>query len=529
MQKGLVNNQIQMYASVRCEHPLKVITRTGRTLFVGCGSCPACLAKRRNSWSFRLEQESKAKSCIHAFGFTFTYDSENVPYLPKLVLDSETYTYEQVDKQHAYIRVMRGCSPESIKLGENVPLLYYRDIQLTLKRFRKWLDKEFPSFFIRYFISPEYGETKGTTNRPHYHGIIYVHLKEYTELDASLLAYIAKCVEDKWLDLWLYCGRFYDSRKRIYVGKDIHKFGDSWGNYLGKYLNKVESAKYDTGSNYIPARAVCSRKSVKYGIGSLGSSWLYDDSVRYQRYMSELRDCKEHCKPFRPTYNENGYNKPLPAAFRNCLYADFFGVSISKVNKWIYLDNLKKAHPKRFYYFYETDENDPFQILKVLKRSFQYPVFKSVLYFAEKSERSCKMELMYSYVGLQPIQRVRHTRYSIYCPPAPPKQPISVSSLNCFQWSELVRIARYLSFRDSQTELYYSQFRVMECDRVLASCRLDAVSGKMVAHSRFIKPQFQKIVADSVQLRNEQLAKCAEIRKKAIDYKYKHQKQNHYA
>lgn len=529
MQKGLVNNQIQMYASVRCEHPYKVTTRTGRTLYVGCGTCPACLAKRRNSWSFRLEQESKAKSCIHAFGFTFTYDSQNVPYLPKSVLDSETYTYEQVDKQHSYIKVMRGCSPDSIKSGENVPLLYYRDIQLTLKRFRKWLDKEFPNLFIRYFISSEYGETKGTTNRPHYHGIIYVHQKEYAEIDARLLAYIAKCVEDKWLDEWPFCNRFYDSRKRIYVGKDIHKFGDQWGNYLGKYLNKVESAKYDTGSTYIPARAVCSRKSLKYGIGSLGSSYLYEDSVRYRKYMTELRESVEHSKLFRPTYNENGYNKALPIALRNCLISDFFGISISLVNKYIHVQNVKKQHEKRPYMFLEKDDNDPFGINKVLKRSYQYPVFQPILYYEELPERSCKMELNYRYVGLLPVSCPRHSRYSIYCAPVPAPAPMAVCDLDCFSEQQITDIQTFIDWSDWQTELYYSQFCVISSNKVVAACRLDVQSGKIVALSRFVKTQFQKIVSDSVKLRNEQLAKCAEIRKKAIDYKYKHQKQNHYA
>lgn len=107
---------------------------------VPCGKCLPCLNKKRNEWSFRLEQELKASTS--AYFVTLTYNE-----------DSKT---EFVNK---------------------------RDVQLFLKRLRKEIDKKtcntknninglYPSkkHKIRYYLTAEYGTL---TKRPHYHAIIF--------------------------------------------------------------------------------------------------------------------------------------------------------------------------------------------------------------------------------------------------------------------------------------------------------------------------------------------------------------------
>ena len=52
---------------------------TGRNgyIFVGCGSCPLCMAKRARQWTFRLNEEMK--SARDAYFITLTYNDENFP------------------------------------------------------------------------------------------------------------------------------------------------------------------------------------------------------------------------------------------------------------------------------------------------------------------------------------------------------------------------------------------------------------------------------------------------------------------
>lgn len=117
-------------AVMRCLSPVEILNPNygllpyaGRTMFVPCGKCSACLSQKRQAWSFRLQQEMKHSSS--AYFVTLTYDDDHVP--------------EKVQKE---------------------------DVQKFLKRFRKSIHP----FRIRYFAVAEYGERHG---RPHYHILIF--------------------------------------------------------------------------------------------------------------------------------------------------------------------------------------------------------------------------------------------------------------------------------------------------------------------------------------------------------------------
>ncbi len=103
------------------------------TKIVPCGKCIKCLARRRNSWAFRLAEESKIS---HSAAFI-------------------TLTYE---------------TPPRTRNGYGT--LYKKDYQNFIKRLRKGLPKKnHPSYTqIKYYACGEYGTD---TKRPHYHAIMF--------------------------------------------------------------------------------------------------------------------------------------------------------------------------------------------------------------------------------------------------------------------------------------------------------------------------------------------------------------------
>ncbi len=96
---------------------------------VPCGKCASCHCDYSRDWSNRMILELQDHD--EAMFLTLTYNDDHLPLSPK-----------------------------------GFPTLDKRDIQLFLKRLRKYLgDKR-----IRYYLAGEYGSR---THRPHYHAIIY--------------------------------------------------------------------------------------------------------------------------------------------------------------------------------------------------------------------------------------------------------------------------------------------------------------------------------------------------------------------
>lgn len=96
---------------------------------VPCGKCIGCLSRRRNEWSFRLEQEQKCSD--YSFFITLTYNDENLKFN-----------------------------------SSGHPVVCKRDVQLFFKRLRRCSS----GIKYRYFLVAEYGPT---TLRPHYHCILF--------------------------------------------------------------------------------------------------------------------------------------------------------------------------------------------------------------------------------------------------------------------------------------------------------------------------------------------------------------------
>lgn len=97
-----------------------------------CGKCPKCKRKRVQQWVFRMKQEDKISSS--AYFITLTYNTKHVP-----ISNNKFMTLDKTDYQK------------------------------FMKRLRKLQAKKSKEKLV-YYACGEYGES---TNRPHYHAIIF--------------------------------------------------------------------------------------------------------------------------------------------------------------------------------------------------------------------------------------------------------------------------------------------------------------------------------------------------------------------
>lgn len=189
---------------------------------VPCGKCVSCIQKKRNQWSFRLEQELKSSDT--AYFVTMTYDDKNT-----------------------------------------TGLVCKKDVQDFLKRLRIEVDrkvcnvninglKPFKRPKIRYYITAEYGTQ---TKRPHYHGIFF-NIPLETEQATNLI-----------LKTW--------QHGFVYIGK----VSPASIAYVTKYLitkNEDYEKKYEVfnlislglGRSYVDKNKTYHRKTKNYYATQLG-------------------------------------------------------------------------------------------------------------------------------------------------------------------------------------------------------------------------------------------------------------------
>ncbi|AXL14926.1 replication initiator protein [Microviridae sp.] len=140
---------------MRCISPLSIkhprATSNQVRVVVPCGKCGSCLGNRRIDWSFRLKEEHRHS--VSAWFLTLTLDPSEIQYSD---------------------------------IG--LPEVRKRDIQLFLKRVRKEHQKlnkiasaPFKMPPVRYYAVGEYGTT---TDRPHYHALLFnIHLETASRMD----------------------------------------------------------------------------------------------------------------------------------------------------------------------------------------------------------------------------------------------------------------------------------------------------------------------------------------------------------
>ncbi|AXL15364.1 replication initiator protein [Microviridae sp.] len=241
---------------MQCLSPISKLDKKNGRLSIPCGKCLYCNAKRRGDWSFRLWQEYKRSKT--AFFVTFTYSNENL-----------------VD----YVNV---------KTGEIRPSLHKPDVQLFIKRLRKYQEEYIKKELklktikqaraaapqIRYYACGEYGEI---TKRPHYHMILF-------NLDLNL--------KDKILDIWklghVHIGTC-NAKTIAYTTKYINKETSNQESWVTPQFS-IMSKRPPIGHEYLKENLMFHKKS--------NINYVKDDKGRTQRLPKFYKD-KIFNQPFK--------------------------------------------------------------------------------------------------------------------------------------------------------------------------------------------------------------------------------------
>lgn len=209
-----------------CLHPHKVVNRyTGDILTVSCGTCAACLLQRQIKCSTLCEIEAKKYKYVHFV--TLTYNKEFVPRfsISTQLADGTKYsngdTIVYYDCQSPRLQKYYPTTLCHVVANKDIfianDLLFKRtrtdgylnmlskiDLQLFLKRFRKYLSK-YTNEKIRYYAVGEYGPQ---TFRPHYHLLFFSN----SEKTSCRVQY---CVNKAWTAYTDNNGQTSDSPRKI--------------------------------------------------------------------------------------------------------------------------------------------------------------------------------------------------------------------------------------------------------------------------------------------------------------------------
>lgn len=150
---------------MRCLHPIEVREwegdevkrKTNSYRLVPCGKCVACLTRKRNDWTYRLQRERSGSS--YSFFLTLTYNDDTIPL--RIVNDKPYFVF---DKKH---------------------------VQDYLKRVRYFVSKLDKDVICRYYCVSEYGKR---TQRPHYHMQFFVKNDDNCKYYKS----VRKILEENW-------------------------------------------------------------------------------------------------------------------------------------------------------------------------------------------------------------------------------------------------------------------------------------------------------------------------------------------
>lgn len=148
----------------KCLAPKRIYNKySGKYLYLPCRKCDACLQKRASILRHRIESEMEFSACT--LFFTLTYSDKNIP-MASVCNYKDTFGKDRCKVTYpSGVEIIHPC-----RIDKDFPVLFKRDIQLFLKRYRKQIAKEFNNEKIRYYIIGEYSPEK---KRPHYHGLIF--------------------------------------------------------------------------------------------------------------------------------------------------------------------------------------------------------------------------------------------------------------------------------------------------------------------------------------------------------------------
>lgn len=229
-----------------------------------CGKCIECLLRHSSDWALRLMHEASfhPASCF----LTLTYSDDNLVFA-----------------------------------SNNRPTLFKRHLQLFFKRLRK----RFPHIKFRYYACGEYGDT---TERPHYHAVLFGYdfsedRKLYKVTSQKHKLYNSDVLSNLW------------GLGHCVIGELTH----STASYVARYVAKKLKPLGSISSAQTPEFSVMSNRP---GIGYL-SLEQYGKQFLEQGYV--LNSKKRKC--FLPRY----YRKKLAELYPE-LYAKYEEKFLSKLD-----------------------------------------------------------------------------------------------------------------------------------------------------------------------------------------------------
>lgn len=186
---------------------LKNISNSYKVFLIPCGKCPNCLKRKSQEWTSRLLKEKE--NFKYSYFITFTYDDDHLTDINK------------------------------------------RDLQLFLKRYRKHFNND-GDFKLKYYITGEYGET---TNRSHYHAILFQNkpIPESTMYFYANNLYYCSLISQIWsLGNVLVSKQVNERSIKYTITYTLKKLGETKVNIMSKglglnFLNehKEDIKKYD--------------------------------------------------------------------------------------------------------------------------------------------------------------------------------------------------------------------------------------------------------------------------------------------
>lgn len=253
---------------MKCDTPLHIINPyTYKPMTVSCRNCDSCKISNANSKSLLLRNEL-SKGYFPVF-FTLTYDNKNLP----VVFNGEKYIYRENDfgdlvavYELKEFVLVDECLPYHYRHKYATGVLFYRDVQLFLKRLRINLKRNGKGNF-RFFAACEYGTVR---KRPHYH--ILCFFRKLSDLNGfAEIAYKS----------WGMC-----DKNRFLVGV---KFADcAISSYLASYVNCLSSS-YSLAEHKVFGQKTRRSACLNYGCTKKDEEVMYE-VIRNGVYKSKFED-----------------------------------------------------------------------------------------------------------------------------------------------------------------------------------------------------------------------------------------------
>lgn len=164
----------KLYCGSELQEQVSVDGKSYPVKALPCGKCVGCRLDYSKEWAIRCTLEMQDYPMDECYFVTLTYDDEHIPYS---VARDEVVSHDKPYDVMLFESRLSDCDVsqidpvryESFSLPSNQTLAP-DDLQLFIKRLRRYQEYHYGKHNVRYFACGEYG---GKTFRPHYHLIVY--------------------------------------------------------------------------------------------------------------------------------------------------------------------------------------------------------------------------------------------------------------------------------------------------------------------------------------------------------------------